>query len=472
MQRITIEPVSRIEGHAKISLQLDDAGQVADARFQVTQVRGFERFVVGRPFFEMPSLTARTCGICPVSHELASAKACDRILAVAIPETAVKLRRILNLGQLIQSHALSFFYLSAPDFLLGMDHPAERRNFFGLAEADPQFARDGIRLRQFGQQVIERLAGRRIHPSWVVPGGVNSPLSETARTAILDELPEIKRLAGAHLDRFKQSLAQYEDYIRVFARFPSLFLALTGTDGALEHYDGALRIVDEAGAPLAHDIAPQNYQEAIAEAVEPWTYLKFPYYKPHGYPSGMYRVGPLARLNIAGRCGTELADRELSQFRALESGPVLSSFYSHYARLIEVVYAVETIEILLADPAITERQVRAVAGVNRREGVGVTEAPRGTLIHHYRVDEDGLIEWANLIIATGHNNLAMNRGILQAAQHFLKDAVLHEGLLNRIEAVIRAFDPCLACSTHAVGAMPLVVELIGADGSLLDRVRR
>lgn len=472
MQRITIEPVSRIEGHAKISLQLDDAGQVMDARFQVTQVRGFERFVVGRPFFEMPSLTARTCGICPVSHELASAKACDQILAVAIPETAVKLRRILNLGQLIQSHALSFFYLSAPDLLLGMDHPPERRNFFGLAEADPHFARDGIRLRQFGQQVIERLAGRRIHPLWVVPGGVNSPLGETARTAILGEIPEIKRLACAHLDRFKRSLAQYEEYIRVFARFPSLFLGLTGEDGVLEHYDGALRIVDEAGVPLAHDIAPQNYQEAIAEAVEPWTYLKFPYYKPHGYPSGMYRVGPLARLNIAGRCGTELADRELSQFRALEPGPAFSSFHSHYARLIEVVYAVETIEILLADSAITERQVRAVAGVNRREGVGVTEAPRGTLIHHYRVDEDGLIEWANLIIATGHNNLAMNRGILQAAQHFLKDAVLHEGLLNRIEAVIRAFDPCLACSTHAVGAMPLVVELIGTDGSLLDRVRR
>jgi NAD-reducing hydrogenase large subunit len=472
MQRITIEPVSRIEGHAKISLLLDQEGKIGDARFQVTQIRGFEQFVVGRPFFEMPALTARTCGICPVSHELASAKACDQLLAVTIPETAVCLRRILNLGQLIQSHALSFFYLSAPDLLLGMDHPPERRNFFGLAEVDPQFARDGIRLRQFGQQVVERLAGRRIHPAWVVPGGVNSPLATTARTAILGELPAIKTLACAHLERFKQSLDQYEEYIRVFARFPSLFLGLVDREGTLEHYDGRVRIIDGTGAPIADGLAPQRYTDYIGEAVEPWTYLKFPYYKPQGYPDGMYRVGPLARLNLAVRCGTPLADRELSIFRQLGSGPVLSSFHSHYARLIEILFAVETIEILLADPAIVDTNVRAIAGVNSREGIGMTEAPRGTLIHHYRVDEDGLIEWANLIIATGHNNLAMNQGILQAAHHFLDGATLREGLLNRIEAVIRAFDPCLACSTHAVGTMPLVVELVSPDGALLDRVKR
>jgi NAD-reducing hydrogenase large subunit len=471
-QRITIEPVTRIEGHARISLFLNQEGTVDDAHFQVTQIRGFEKFIEGRPFWEMPSLTARTCGICPVSHELASAKACDQLLAVTIPETAKNLRRIFNFGQIIQSHALSFFYLSAPDLLLGMDHPPETRNFFGLAAAEPQFARDGIRLRQFGQQVIERLSGRRIHPSWVVPGGVNSPLQEASRESILNEIPEIKTIVVKHLERFKQSLEQYEEYIRIFARFPSLFFGLTGRDGSLEHYDGNVRIIDSEGATVAHDLKVAEYQTYIGEAVEPWTFLKFPYYKPLGYPGGMYRVGPLARLNIAATCGTELADQELTAFRGLEKGPVSSSFHYHYARLIEVLYAVEMIEMLLADPTILDTHVRAVAGVNNREGFGMTEAPRGTLIHHYKVNDDGLIEWANLIIATGHNNLAMNKGILQAAQHYINGNTLHEGLLNRIEAVIRAYDPCLACSTHAVGAMPLVIELVTPEGTVLDQVRR
>lgn len=471
-QHITIEPVTRIEGHAKINLFLNASGQVADARFQVTQIRGFEKFVEGRPFFEMPSLTARTCGICPVSHELASAKACDQLLAVTIPETAKKLRRLLNWGQLIQSHALSFFYLSAPDLLLGMDHPPETRHFLGIAAQDPQFARDGIRLRQFGQQVIERLAGRRIHPSWVVPGGVNAPLSTEARTSLLNDIPEIKELARNHLQRFKQSLQQHQEYIDYFANFPSLFLGLTSETNTLEHYDGRLRIIDGQGTILTDSIPIADYASWIGEAVEPWTYLKFPYYKPHGYPDGMYRVGPLARLNIAAHCGTELADRELIAFRALQAGPIHSSFHYHYARLIEILYAVEMIETLLSDSTITDQQVRATAGVNNLEGFGMTEAPRGTLIHHYKVNSDGLIQWANLIIATGHNNLAMQRGILQAAQRYLGHGELHEGLLNRIEAVIRAFDPCLACSTHAVGRMPLEIKLIGPDGSTLEQIQR
>jgi len=472
MSHITIEPVSRIEGHAAIRLFLDDAGQVQDARFQVTQVRGFEQFVVGRPFSEMPSLTARICGICPVSHELASARACDQLLAVSIPATAARLRALLNLAQLIQSHALSFFYLSAPDLLLGMDHPPQTRNFFGLVDADPQFARDGIRIRQFGQQTIERLAGRRVHPAWLVPGGVNAPLSANHREAILAELPSIKTLVRTHLDRFKDSLECHEEPIRVFAHFPSLFLGLVNDKGTLEHDQGKLRMIDAAGNPVMADLEPQAYQEVIGEAVEPWTYLKFPYYRPLGYPGGMYRVGPLARLNLISSCGTELADRELTQFQQLANGPVLGMFHSHYARLIETLYAVERIEQLLADPHILDQRVRAEAGVNNLEGVGVSEAPRGTLIHHYRVNEDGLIQWMNLVIATGHNNLAMQRGILQAAQHFLNGTALHEGLLNRIEAVIRTFDPCLSCSTHAVGDMPLMVELVGPDGTVLDQRRR
>ena len=471
-KQIIIDQVTRIEGHAKITLLLDDSGRVSDARFQVTQIRGFEKFVRGRPFFEMPSLTARTCGICPVSHELASAKACDQLLSVSIPETAKNLRRLLNLGQLIQSHALSFFYLSSPDLLLGMDHDPATRNFFGLAAANPQFAREGIRLRRFGQELIERLAGRRIHPAWVVPGGVNSALDPKARSTLLSEIPEVKALAVRHLTLFKQSLDSFQEYIEVFARFPSLFLGLTQEDGTLEHYDGLVRITNSTGTTVADRLEPAAYMKYIGEAVEPWTYLKFPYYRPQGYPAGMYRVGPLARLNISKRCGTELADRELAIFRAMNGETALSSFHYHYARLIEVVYAVEMAERLLADSTILDTRVRAQAGVNRLEGIGMTEAPRGTLVHHYKVNEDGLVEWANLIIATGHNNLAMNRGVLQVAQQYITGDRITEGLLNRIEAVIRAFDPCLACSTHAVGCMPLVVTLVSSAGDIIDQLHR
>ncbi|NLX18741.1 MAG: Ni/Fe hydrogenase subunit alpha [Desulfobulbus sp.] len=473
MQKITIAPVTRIEGHARISLFLDDNGTVSDARFQVTQIRGFERFVTGRPFFEMPALTARICGICPVSHQLASAKACDQLLAVTIPAAAVRLRSLLNFGQLVQSHALSFFYLSAPDLLLGMDHPVATRNFFGVAENDPQFARDGIELRRFGQQVIERLAGRRIHPAWVVPGGVSAPLKSAARDEILNELPAMQTLMRNHLKRFRESLGRHQEYADNFGCFPSLFLSLVDNLGRLEHYHGTIRIIDAHGSTIADNLAPASYEEYIGEAIEPWTYLKFPYYRPQGYPEGMYRVGPLARLNVCGCCGTRYADLELNRFRQLATGrPVLSSFHAHYARLIEILYALEMMEQLLADPSVLDPHVRAVAGVNAFEGIGAIEAPRGTLIHHYRVDADGLIEQVNLIIATGHNNLAMNRAILQAARRYISQDRLEEGILNRIEAVIRTFDPCLSCSTHAVGSMPFVIELMGPDGRCLDRVRR
>jgi NAD-reducing hydrogenase large subunit len=469
---ITIDHVTRIEGHAKISIMLNDSGEVQDAQVSVTQVRGFEKFMEGRPFYEMPSLTARTCGICPVSHEVASSKACDQILSVRIPPTAINLRKVLNLGQIIQSHALNFFYLSAPDLLLGMDSDPARRNVFGMAEQNPQMVRDGVRLRQFGQQVIERLAGKRIHPNWVVPGGVSAPLQLEARDQILAEIPEVKGIIRRNIDTYKNNLNDYMEYVRTFANFPSLFLGLVGPDGRLEHYDGTLRVVSPRGSIIADQLNPADYDSYIGEAVEPWTFLKFPYYKPMGYPDGMYRVGPLARLNIVNECGTPLADQELAEFHCLEMGAVLSSFHYHYARLIEILYGIERIEQLLSDPSILDKNVRAHAGVNNLEGVGVSEAPRGTLIHHYKVNEDGLITSANMIIASGHNNLAMNKGVLQASRHYIHGDKLTEGMLNRVEAVIRAFDPCLACSTHAVGQMPLDVELLSQEGKQLDHLMR
>ncbi len=470
---VVIDPVTRIEGHAKISIFLDDAGEVSDARFHVVEYRGFEKFCEGRPMWEMAGITARICGICPVSHLLASAKTGDKIQAVKIPPAGEKLRRLMNLAQITQSHALSFFHLSSPDFLLGWDSDPAQRNVFGLMAADPDLARGGIRLRQFGQKIIELLGAKKIHPAWAVPGGVRSPLDEAGRRWIRDRLPESRATAENALSLFKRLLDQLTTEAQIFGQFPSLFMGLVGRDGLWEHYDGHLRFVDSEGNIVADHLSEDNYQDFIGEAVEPWSYLKFPYYKPLGYPDGMYRVGPLARLNICDRMGTPDADRELQEFRDRAGGKVAtSSFFFHYARLIEILSAIERIEQLVNDPDIVSNRTRATAGINQLEGIGVSEAPRGTLFHHYQVDENGLIKKVNLIIATGQNNLAMNKTVAQIAKHYIHGAEISEGMLNRVEAGIRAFDPCLSCSTHAVGQMPLHVQLVGADGTLLNEVWR
>lgn len=469
---IMIDPVTRIEGHSKITIKLDDQGEVTDARFHVTQFRGFEKLVEGRPFYEMPSLTARTCGICPVSHLMASAKACDEIMAVKIPETAANLRRVLNLAQMIQSHALSFFHLSSPDILLGMDAPPDKRNLFGVAAEFPQLAKDGIWLRKFGQEVIEWMAGKRVHPAWVVPGGVSSPLTQEVRDRILAQIPEAIRIIQRTLDWYKTVADRFQPEIDTFANFPSLFMGLVGDDDMLEFYDGTLKVVDERRKVVNEGIKPSEYADHIAEAVEPDTYLKSPYYKLMGYPEGIYRVGPLARMNVAERCGMPLAAVEMFAFHKLSKGAVLSSFHYHHARLIEILYGLEKIEQLLNLPDILSSRVRATAGPNRSEGVGISEAPRGTLLHHYKVDEKGLITHANLIIATGHNNLAMNAGVKQVAKKFVKSSKLEDGALNRVEAVIRCYDPCLSCSTHALGQMPLSIQLVGPAGEFLDEQNR
>ena len=471
-QTITIENVTRIEGHAKISLFLNENGRVDNAHFHVTQVRGFEKFVEGRPYTELPSITARTCGICPVSHLMSSAKAGDEIMAVRIPETAVMLRKAMNYGQILQSHALNFFYLSAPDFLLGMDSDASKRNIFGIHEEYPEFAREGVRMRKFGQQVIERLGKKRIHSAWVVPGGVNEPLSPENRDLILADIPEVKEIAVKYLDWYRKHMPEFKEYIENLGQFKSLFLGQVGKDGSLEYYDGDLRVMDEKGNILEDHISPNHYREIIGEAVEPWTFLKFPYYIPKGYPDGMYRVGPLARMNLADKAGTPAAQKYFEVFRSLESGAVNGSFHFHYARLIEILHCVERIEELIGDPASMNPHVRATAGVNALHGIGCTEAPRGTLFHEYDVDENGLVQKVNMIIASGNNNLAMNRGVLEAAKNYVDGNNLTEGMLNRVEAVIRAFDPCLACSTHAIGTMPLHIELINAEGNCVDELIR
>lgn len=471
-RRIVIDPVSRIEGHAKITIQLGDDGRVADARFHVTEFRGFERFCVGRPFWEMAGISARVCGICPVSHVLASAKAGDAILAVRVPPAAEKLRRMMNLGQIIQSHALSFFHLSAPDLVLGWDSDPAKRNVFGLIAASPDLARGGIRLRQFGQEVIETLGGRKIHPAWAVPGGVREPLAADRRDYLRSRLPEARATAQSALALFKKMLDDHREDAETFGKFPSLFLGLVTPEGDWEHHDGTLRFVDEKGALVADHVDPARYAEFIGESIEADSYLKSPYFKPLGFEKGVYRVGPLARLNVCNRIGTDLADAELAEYRQRGGRTVVGSFFFHYARLIEILAATEFIGRLLDDPELGSDRLRATAGINRLEGVGCSEAPRGTLFHHYQVDENGLLQKVNMIIATGQNALAMNRTITQIAKKHITGAEIPEGVLNRVEAGIRAFDPCLSCSTHAAGEMPLVVRLLAADGRLLHEVRR
>jgi NAD-reducing hydrogenase large subunit len=466
-KQILIDPVTRIEGHAKISIYLDESGHVSDAAFHVVEFRGFEKFCEGRPYTEMASITPRICGICPISHLLASAKACDAIMAVAIPPAAEKLRRLMNIGQIVQSHALSFFHLSAPDFLLGWDTPPEKRNIFGIIATNPDLARAGIRLRQFGQEIIEVLGGKKIHPAWAVPGGVRSALTEEGRKRIAAWLPEVYKTSRTALDLFKKVLETHTREAQVFGNFPSLFMGLVGPDGTWEHHSGKLRVVDSSGSIIADQLDAQDYASFIGEAVQPTSYLKSPYYKPLGYPAGMYRVGPLARLNICERMGTPKADAEWKHFRKLSRGAVTSSFQYHYARLIEIIACIERVEAALDDPELLSDNLRADAGINKLDGVGVSEAPRGTLFHHYTVDRDGLIKKVNLVIATGQNNLAMNQTVAQIARHYVRGEKIPEPMLNRVEAGIRCYDPCLSCSTHAASERPLQIELVRADGSVV-----
>ena len=470
-RRLVIEPVTRIEGHARITIHRDPGGLVQEARLQVLERRGFEQFCLGRPFTEMPALTARICGICPVSHQLAAAAAGDQLLAVSPPPAAERLRRLLALAQITQSHALSFFHLSSPDLLLGWDTPRERRHLFGLFAAEPELARAGIRLRQFGQEAIRVVTGRSIHGAWAVPGGGLTPLTAAGRESIRQGLPQARADARLALERYKQVLDHgWQQEQARFGTFASHYLALVGPGGEWCVQGGLLRLIDAEGTPVADGLPAQQYDQLLGEAEEPWSSMTFPYIRSLGYPDGLYRVGPLARLNACEQIPTAWAARELAEYRQRNGRIVHSSFAYHHARLVEIVACLEALEQLLEDPLLLDPQVRHRASLNRQEAVGMGEAPRGTLFHHYRVDQDGLLVAVNLLVATGQNNLAMNRTITELARHGLdglQSDGIPEALLNRIEAGIRAFDPCLSCATHAAGQMALRVQLFDHAGTLL-----
>lgn len=471
-QKIMIEPVTRIEGHAKVGIYIDDAGKVERAIFHVNEFRGFEKFCEGRMFFEMPLITERICGICPVSHHLVSAKACDQIVGVEPPRPASLLRELMHMGQIIQSHSMHVFELGGPDLLLGFDCDPAVRNVVGLYGANPELTVKAIKLRKYGQQIIARLGGRRIHPTFAVPGGVNAALKPADREAMLAELDEM-------LGYVQDGLAVMRDWVEAngedlakFGVFPTGYLGMVDQDNAVQLYDGDIRLVDQGRQELEH-FDGRKYLDYISEHVEPWTYLKFPYYKKLGWPDGVYRVGPLGRLNAAQKMATPLAQQEYERFQALRGGEVIEgTLYYHYARLIEDLYAVEHTRELLEDPDILSTDIQINRPVTNFEGVGVIEAPRGTLWHHYQVDENGMLTKVNLIVATGNNNFAMSKAVDSVAKTYIDGNNVTEGALNRVEAAIRAYDPCLSCSTHAIGQMPLELIVYDRSGNEVKRIVR
>ncbi len=471
-EKITISPVTRIEGHAKITIYLDDQGKVKDSYFHVEQFRGFEKFSEGRMFYEMPQITPRTCGICPVSHHLASTKATDVIAGTTPTTTAHKLRELMHMGQMIQSHGMHFFELAGPDFILGFDADPAIRHVGGVVAANPDLAVKAVKLRAFGQEIIRKLGERRVHPIFGVPGGVTQPLKAGDREWMLREIGGHIVTAQAGIDVFKGWMESQSQMLAEFATFSSAYMGLVGKDGALELYDGTLRMVDADGS-LLEEFDPTHYLDYIAEHVNPYTYLKAPYYKKRGYEKGIYRVGPLGRLNAASHISTPLAQREMLLWKSLNGGkPVEGTLYFHYARLIELVYALERTQELLNDPEILSQDVSNPVGAITGEGVGVLEAPRGTLFHHYWTDKNGVITKVNMIVATAGNAWSMNHSVNMVAKRYVDGTKLTEGMLNRVEAAIRAHDPCLSCSTHAQGQMPIVIELLAPDGTELDRVQR
>lgn len=467
-KQILISPVTRIEGHAKITIQLDGQGEVSEALFHVNEFRGFEKFCEGRMYTEMPIITPRICGICPISHSIASVKACEMIQGIQPAYTGNLLRKLIHIGQNISSHALSFFHLSSPDFLLGYDSDPAGRNIIGLADKFPDIALRGIRLRKFGQEISERITGKKIHIAGIAPGGMAFPLTESNRQALLAWIPEARETVLMGIGIIKKFHEENSELVKSFATSPTLYLGTVGPDGQHELYEGKLRFINAEGVVLQDQIDPKRYLEFIAERSVNWSYLKYPYFKPLGFDQGFYRVGPLARLNVATRMRHPLSAEEFRNFKSLGNGkPVHGTFYYHYARLIETLSSIEEAETILKDPEVTSKNIQTQGRWNYNEGVGSTEAPRGTLFHHYRTDDTGKLTHVNLLIATGQNNPSMNRSITEVAKQYVHGSDIKEGMLNRVESAIRCYDPCLSCSTHAIGKMPLKLELYSHDGQLI-----
>ncbi len=469
LKRIVIEPVTRVEGHGKVSILLDDQNRVQQTRLHIVEFRGFERFIQGRPFWEVPVLVQRLCGICPVSHHLAAAKAMDRIVGGEnLTPTAEKMRRLMHYGQFFQSHALHFFHLVSPDLLFGFDADPAIRNVIGVAAKYPDLAVQGVMMRKYGQEVILRTAGKKIHGTGAIPGGINKNLSLKERDELLKDVEQMVAWSQAALKLCKDYTVEHLEKLAPFGSFDSNHLSLIRADGAMDLYHGGLRAITFDGQKIFDHVDYQKYADYIAEEVRPWSYMKFPFIKSLGPENGWYRVGPLARVNTADFIDTPLAEAARKEFMAVTKGkPNNISMAYHWTRIIELLHSIEKIRELLHDKDLQGNDLIA-RGERREETVGLIEAPRGTLFHHYKVNKHDQVVMANLIVSTTNNNEPMNRAVQKVARDHLSGQKITEGLLNHIEVAIRAYDPCLSCATHALGQMPLVVELIDSAGTVVD----
>lgn len=468
---IEISPVTRVEGHGKVTIHLSGNNEVDEARLHIVEFRGFERFIRGRLLWEVPVIVQRLCGICPVSHHLAAAKAMDVIRGVdVLPPTAEKMRRLMHYGQVMQSHVLHFFHLAAPDLLFGFDAPAEKRNVFEILRQNPELGRRAILMRKFGQEIIEATAGKKVHGTGAIPGGINRNLPIDTRDALLRDVDEMEEWALDALALARDYTLQHAALVEGFASFPSNYMSLVREgDGALDLYHGKLRALTATGKTIFDQLDYAKYHDVLVEDVRSWSYMKFPYITELGPDDGWYRVGPLARMNTASFIDTPLAETARQELKQINAGsPNNSILANHWARMIEVVHCVEKIRELLHDSDLQGTDLRAT-GERREEGIGVIEAPRGNLIHHYRVDENDQVTYCNLIVSTTHNNEGMNRAVKDVAvKHLSGQEHITEGMLNHIEVAIRAYDPCLSCATHSLGQMPLQVEIVDGQGAVVD----
>jgi len=471
LKRIAIEPVTRVEGHGKVTLLQDKNNQIQQARLHIAEFRGFEKFIQGRPYWELPVLVQRLCGICPVSHHLAAAKATDMLVGCnQLTATAEKIRRLMHYGQTLQSHALHFFHLCSPDLLFGYDDDVRHRNIVGVIEDNPEIAKQGVLLRKFGQEVIRLTSGKRVHGTGAIPGGVNKSLSKEEIAYLEKDIKQILQWSQGAVELIKQIIEQQPDYHQSFATIESNMLSMTGRNGELDIYDGHLKATDARGNLIFNDVAATEYSDYLGEGIKNWSYMKFPFIKSLGAENGWYRVGPLARINNCEYINTPLAEAQRKLFRNFSPGkPVHSVLAYHWARLIELLYCAEAIEDLLRDPDIQGSEL-INKGEMQSTGIGILEAPRGTLFHHYEINDEGIVEKANLIVSTTNNNQAMNESIRQVAVQYLDGNELTEPLLNQVEVAIRAYDPCLSCATHAMGKMPLEIELVDSEGNTRKRL--
>ena len=475
LKRVVVDPVSRVEGHGKVSLLLDENNNIKQARLHIVELRGFEKFIQGRPYWELPVLVQRLCGICPVSHHLAAAKAIDQLVGIdphTLPPSADKLRRLLHFGQVLQSHALHFFHLASPDLLYGFESEIGKRNIIAVLRDYPDIGLQGVKLRKYGQEVIRMVSGKRVHGTGAVAGGMNKALSRAERDYLLTDIDQIVKWAEEAVTLIKKVHTSNLPYYDNFATIRSNYLGLIQPSGALELYHGGIRVKNDRGETLIDQFDYCNYNEIIHEEVRSWTYMKFPFLTSLGTDMGWYRVGPLARVNNCDFINTPLAEVARLDFKQhADEAMVHSTLAFHWARIIELLHCAESIRILLDDADIMGTELQA-KGERRFEGIGVIEAPRGTLFHHYQVDENDIVTKANLIVSTTSNNMGMNESVRQVAAEYLSGRELTEPLLNNLEVAIRAYDPCLSCATHAVGKMPLQVELLDAEGRLVDRLTR